>query len=201
MTDASEASIGRGNHQLSAGSSGNCNGNAPSVASGSSQRGGGSQVLNYALGAANGPTSGSACLVLVTSTTDGCGRILSPIFNCEHCGWRCDRDHNAALNLKQVAPALWATQRWWKPNAKRTWRRCKSGPKQGKAGDCQRSVYWTWQSPTGPDSCVINLNGDYGRLWRLCQILRLTTQLSMRGTVATARRLIPPASEPAGRRR
>ena len=30
-------------------------------------------------------------------------------YRCEHCGWRCDRDHNAALNLKQVAPALWAT--------------------------------------------------------------------------------------------
>ena len=30
-------------------------------------------------------------------------------YRCEHCGWRCDRDHNAVLNLKQVAPALWAT--------------------------------------------------------------------------------------------
>ena len=30
-------------------------------------------------------------------------------YRCEHCGWRCDRDHNAALNLKQVAPALWTT--------------------------------------------------------------------------------------------
>ena len=30
-------------------------------------------------------------------------------YRCEHCGWECDRDHNAAINLKNVAPALWAT--------------------------------------------------------------------------------------------
>ena len=31
------------------------------------------------------------------------------VYRCQHCGWQCDRDRNAALNLKQVAPALWAT--------------------------------------------------------------------------------------------
>ena len=30
-------------------------------------------------------------------------------YRCEHCGWECDRDHNAAINMKNVAPALWAT--------------------------------------------------------------------------------------------
>ena len=30
-------------------------------------------------------------------------------YRCEHCSWVCDRDHNAALNLKNVALALWAT--------------------------------------------------------------------------------------------
>ena len=31
------------------------------------------------------------------------------LYRCHLCGWQCDRDRNAALNLKQVAPALWAT--------------------------------------------------------------------------------------------
>ena len=31
------------------------------------------------------------------------------LYRCHLCGWQCDRDQNAALNLKQVAPALWAT--------------------------------------------------------------------------------------------
>ena len=31
------------------------------------------------------------------------------VYRCHLCGWQCDRDQNAALNLKQVAPALWAT--------------------------------------------------------------------------------------------
>ena len=31
------------------------------------------------------------------------------VYRCQHCGWQCDRDRNAAINLKQVAPALWAT--------------------------------------------------------------------------------------------
>ena len=30
-------------------------------------------------------------------------------YRCGTCSWTCDRDHNAALNLKNVAPALWAT--------------------------------------------------------------------------------------------
>ena len=30
-------------------------------------------------------------------------------YGCQHCGWDCDRDLNAAINLKNVAPALWAT--------------------------------------------------------------------------------------------
>ena len=30
------------------------------------------------------------------------------VYRCQHCGWQCDRDHNAAINLQQVAPA-WAT--------------------------------------------------------------------------------------------
>ena len=30
-------------------------------------------------------------------------------YRCQHCGWTCDRDLNSALNLKNVAPALWAT--------------------------------------------------------------------------------------------
>ena len=74
-------------------------------------------------------------------------------YRCEHCGWRCDRDHNAALNLKQVAPALWATIKG---------RGGDVSPAPGPA-DCQRSVYWTWQSPTGPDSCMMRrLWVDYG---------------------------------------
>ena len=31
------------------------------------------------------------------------------VYRCQHCSWQCDRDRNAAMNLKQVAPALWAT--------------------------------------------------------------------------------------------
>ena len=31
------------------------------------------------------------------------------LYYCHLCGWQCDRDQNAGLNLKQVAPALWAT--------------------------------------------------------------------------------------------
>ena len=31
------------------------------------------------------------------------------LYRCHLYGWECDRDQNAALNLKQVAPALWAT--------------------------------------------------------------------------------------------
>ena len=31
------------------------------------------------------------------------------VYRCHLCGWQCDRDQNAALNLKEVAPALWAT--------------------------------------------------------------------------------------------
>ena len=34
------------------------------------------------------------------------------LYRCHLCGWQCDRDQNAALNLKQVAPALWATVIW-----------------------------------------------------------------------------------------
>ena len=34
------------------------------------------------------------------------------LYRCHLCGWQCDRDRNAALNLKQVAPALWATVIW-----------------------------------------------------------------------------------------
>ena len=37
------------------------------------------------------------------------------VYRCQHCGWQCDRDRNAAINLKQVAPALWGDD-------KRTWR-------------------------------------------------------------------------------
>ena len=31
------------------------------------------------------------------------------VYRCEHCDWKCDRDHNAAINMKNVAPALWTT--------------------------------------------------------------------------------------------
>ena len=31
------------------------------------------------------------------------------VYRCHLCGWQCDRDQNVALNLKQVAPAIWAT--------------------------------------------------------------------------------------------
>ena len=31
------------------------------------------------------------------------------VYRCHLCGWQYDRDQNVALNLKQVAPALWAT--------------------------------------------------------------------------------------------
>ena len=58
------------------------------------------------------------------------------LYRCHLCGWQCDRDRNAALNLQQVAPALWAT--------------IKGGggdiSPAPRAGECQRSVYWTRQS-------------------------------------------------------
>ena len=41
-------------------------------------------------------------------------------YRCEHCGWRCDRDHNAALNLKQVALALSRIHRWTRTEGVRT---------------------------------------------------------------------------------
>ena len=82
---------------------------------------------------------------------------------------RADRPVGADLSLRALRVALRpGPQRGPEPETsrpcfmgddKRTWRRCKSGP---RAGDCQRSVYWTWQSPTGPHSC--GACRDYRRL-------------------------------------
>ena len=77
---------------------------------------------------------------------------------------RADRPVGADVSLRALRVALRpGPQRGPEPETsrpcfmgddKRTWRRCKSGP---RAGDCQRSVYWTWQSPTAlsPDSGVM----------------------------------------------
>ena len=85
---------------------------------------------------------------------------------------RADRPVGADVSLRALRVALRpGPQRGPEPETsrpcfmgddKRTWRRCKSGP---RAGDCQRSVYWTWQSPTGPDSCVMR------RLWSIMAIM------------------------------
>ena len=78
------------------------------------------------------------------------------VYRCHLCGWQCDRDRNAALNLKQSRPCFMGDD-------KRTWRRCKSSL---RAGDCQRSVYWTRQSlATRPASWVT------GRLWLVTAIM------------------------------
>ena len=92
---------------------------------------GGSPALKSARGVAEALMSVSGC--------------QSGVYRCHLCGWHCDRDQNAALNLQQVVPCFMG-------DGKRRWRRCESDP---RAGDCQRSVYWTRQSlATSPASCV-----------------------------------------------
>ena len=85
---------------------------------------------------------------------------------------RADRPVGADVSLRALRVALRpGPQRGPEPETsrpcfmgddKRTWRRCKSGT---RAGGCQRSVYWTWQSPTGPDSGVMR------RLWSIMAIM------------------------------
>ena len=62
---------------------------------GCSKQGCGSPALRFAPGAVGAPTQRIDLSVR--------------LYRCHLCGWQCNRDRNAVLNLKQVAPALWAT--------------------------------------------------------------------------------------------
>ena len=81
------------------------------------------------------------------------------VYRCHLCGWQCDRDRNAALNLKQVAPALWATIKG---------RGGDVSPAPGPATASEASIGPGnhWQPALLP-----GWRGDYGWLQQLCPIL------------------------------